>query len=566
MEKDLKEYIIKELKKATKLKEINLEIPPSSNFGDYAFPCYPLAKILKKNPNDIAVNLSKKIEKNDIIQKIETNGPYINFFVNKSAFSKAILTKIFKEKGEYGLSNIGKKEKVMVEYSSPNTNKPLHLGHLRNDSIGMAISNILSFTGHDVTKSILYSNRGIHICKSMLAYQHYGKNKKPTTTIKPDHFVGKFYILYEKKKTKKLEAELGEMLRKWEAGDKKTRALWKKMDAWAIKGFKETYQKFGSEFDVEFRESDFYNKAKPIIELGLKKNIFIKDEEENRIIANLEEHGLADKTILRGDQTSIYITNDLALTKHKFEKFKLDSSVWVVGSEQNLYFQQLFKILELLGFNWSKNCHHMSYGMVYLPEGKMKSREGIVVDADDIIKSIITLSKKEIKKRYKKISKKELEERAEKIGIGALKFFLLKTDTRKDIHFNPEESLSFEGETGPYVQYVYARISSLIKRSKLDVKDTINYMFFDEEAELALIKLLGKYPKVLENAATNYKPYLLARYLLELAQKFNEFYQYCPILKSEEHLMQARLLLAYCVKEIIGSGLKLLGIDVLEEM
>ena len=564
MKLDIKEYIITELKKLTKLKEINLEVPPSSSFGDYAFPCYPLAKTLKKNPNDIAVELSQKIKQNEVIQKVEAEGPYINFFVNKSAFSKIILSKIFKEKGEYGISKIGEKEKVMIEYSSPNTNKPLHLGHLRNDSIGMAVSNILSFTDHNVTKSILYSNRGIHICKSMLAYMHYGKNKKPGG--KPDHFVGKFYVLYEKKKTEKLEKELSEILKKWEAGDKKVRKLWDQMDKWAIEGFKETYKQFGSEFDVEFRESDFYNKAKPIIELGLKKNIFFKDEEENRIIAKLEDHDLADKTILRGDETSIYITNDLALTKHKFEKYKLDSSVWVVGSEQDLYFQQLFKIFELLGFSWSKKCHHLSYGMVYLPEGKMKSREGIVVDADDIIKNMISISKKEIKKRNKKILKKELEERAEKIGIGALKFFLLKTDIKKDIHFNPKESLSFEGETGPYVQYVYARISSILKKSKTKVIENVNYMFFDEEEELNLIKLLGKYPKVVEDAATHYKPSLIARYLLELSQRFNEFYQFCPILQSKEHLMQARLLLTYCVREVVGNGLKLLGIDVLEEM
>ena len=564
MKLDIKEYIITELKKLTKLKEINLEVPPSSSFGDYAFPCYHLAKTLKKNPNDIAVELSQKIKQNEVIQKVEAEGPYINFFVNKSAFSKIILSKIFKEKGEYGISKIGEKEKVMIEYSSPNTNKPLHLGHLRNDSIGMAVSNILSFTDHNVTKSILYSNRGIHICKSMLAYMHYGKNKKPGG--KPDHFVGKFYVLYEKKKTEKLEKELSEILKKWEAGDKKVRKLWDQMDKWAIEGFKETYKQFGSEFDVEFRESDFYNKAKPIIELGLKKNIFFKDEEENRIIAKLEDHDLADKTILRGDETSIYITNDLALTKHKFEKYKLDSSVWVVGSEQDLYFQQLFKIFELLGFSWSKKCHHLSYGMVYLPEGKMKSREGIVVDADDIIKNMISISKKEIKKRNKKILKKELEERAEKIGIGALKFFLLKTDIKKDIHFNPKESLSFEGETGPYVQYVYARISSILKKSKTKVIENVNYMFFDEEEELNLIKLLGKYPKVVEDAATHYKPSLIARYLLELSQRFNEFYQFCPILQSKEHLMQARLLLTYCVREVVGNGLKLLGIDVLEEM
>ena len=459
---------LKELKTKPEQIKQQLEIPPLE-LGDYAFPCFQLAKRLKQNPIEIAKSLAAKTRPTKNIEKITAVNGYVNFFIKKELFAQKVVSEILSKKEKFGSSHSGKGERVMIEYSAPNTNKPLHLGHLRNDSIGMAISNILAFTGYKTIKANLLNDRGIHISKVQLAYQKF--RLKQQKGEKPDHFIGRLYVEFEKraKGNEKLADEAKHLLKKWEEKDNATLQTWKKLNELAISGMKETYKKFGSQFDVWFKESEFYDKAQPIINEGLKKNIFERAH-TGAIIAKLEPE-LPNKTILRADGTSIYITNDLALTKHRFEKYKLQRAIWVVASEQNLYFQQLFKIFKLLGFKWADKCKHLSYGLVLLESGKMKSREGTVIDADDLISEIEQLAKKEIQKRIKEgtieaVSKAEFEKRAEAIALAAIKFYLLKIEPVKDILFVPEKAISFEGETGAYVQYAHTRAASILRKAE----------------------------------------------------------------------------------------------------
>lgn len=541
-----------------------LEVPPSKELGDYSFPCFKLSKELRKDPKEIALEMKNKIDskKLSLIESTETKGPYLNFFLNYSFLANKLIPKILKEKEKFGSTSTGKNKKVMIEYSSPNTNKPLHIGHLRNDSIGMSLSHLFSANGFKPVKAILINDRGVHICKSMLACQKFGKGKKPDK--KPDHFVGDYYVLFNQKSKEnpELEKDALELLDKWEKKDKKAWALWKKMNSWSIKGLFQTYKKFGSEFDVIYRESEFFDKGKKIIEKGLEKKVLEKDEEEN-IIIDLEQFGLGKKVVLRSDGTSVYFTNDLILSIEKFNQFSLEKNIWVVGSEQNLYFKQLFKTLELLGYNWTKKCLHYSYGMVFLPEGKMKSREGKVVDADDLIEEMIVEAKKELKKRNPNLKEKELNHRAEVIGLGAIKFFLLKTDAVKDIYFNPKESISFEGETSAFVQYAYARCKSILAKAKKQKK--FNFGELTQE-EKNLISVLSLFPEKVFSSFDSLSPHILCHYLLDLTSSFNVFYQNCKVLNEKEELMNSRLALVESTSVILKKGLSLLGIKVLDNM
>jgi arginyl-tRNA synthetase len=556
-----KQEIVTILKKITKQNEINLETPPSSELGDYAFPCFSLAKIYKKNPNEIAQELIKKIKLTKIIKKIEIKGAYLNFFIDKEKLSETILKTIYKEKNNFGKNK--EKDKIIIEFPSPNTNKPLHLGHIRNILIGQSISNLLRFLGNKVYQVNLNNDRGIHICKSMWAYQKFGNNKNPDK--KPDHFVGDFYVLYEKNKSIETEKEIQQMLTRWEQGDEKTRALWRKLTNWVLKGFNETYRKFNLKFDKTYNESEIYDKGKTIVLEAFKKRIFYKDN-KGMIIADLEKYDLGKKVLLRADGTSIYITQDIYLAKKKYDDFKINKSIYVVASEQNYHFKVLFKILELLKYKFAKNCYHLSYGMIYLPEGKMKSREGTIVDADDIIEKMQLLAEEEIIKRHKELKKDEIRKRANMIGLGALRYYILKYDTLKDIHFNPKESISFEGETGPYIQYAHARICSIERKYSKRIRDNINYSLLKQKEEFELIKHLAKFPEIIKNAAHQYKPYLLANYLYELAKQFNEYYHKYPVLKVEQEIKKARLLLINCIKQVLKTGLNLLGINAPESM
>ncbi|MBR9676816.1 arginine--tRNA ligase [Candidatus Woesearchaeota archaeon] len=551
-----KNTIIK-LLKTKSLKVDQIEIPPDSSFGDFAVPCFILAKELKKSPDHIAKHFAKTLKLSKEFIKVEAVGPYLNFFVERNNFFENALT----EKPNF---KVGKSQKIVNEFSSPNTNKPLHLGHIRNNLLGESVSKLLEKTDNTVIRTCLVNDRGIHISKSMLAYQKFGKNKAPNK--KSDHFVGDWYVRYNTEALKKpeIEQEAQAMLVDWEKNDNKVRALWKKMNTWVYAGFNETYKKLGIKFDKTYYESDHYDKGKKIVSDALKKNIFYTDDDGN-VLAPLKKHGLpADKVVLRSDGTSVYITQDIYLAKQKHDDYKPAKSIYVVGSEQKLHFRQLFKILQLLGMAKFWDLYHLSYGMVYLPQGKMKSREGTVIDADDLIEQMTSLAKKEVLKRYKKLDKLEVEKRANAIGLSALKFFMLKIDPSKDMTYNPTESISFEGETGPYVQYTYARIKSIIRKagkkpSKIKVEKV-------SDKEFALAKKLSGYSAAVQDAALHYKPSTICHYLLDLCQSFNNFYADHPVISSDKNVMNKRLLLISKIASTIKDSLAVLGIEVLEQM
>ncbi len=539
--------------------EIILETP-DPKFGDVAFPCFALAKHRKKSPQLIAHDLAAKL--NSVlpqeIQQVKAEGPYVNFTFNKENVASVVLLQITSEKEKYGSKKQSKT--MMVEFSSPNTNKPLHLGHVRNIALGDSISRIFAFLGNNVIKACLVNDRGIHICKSMLAYKKWGHNKNPDK--KSDFFVGDFYVLFAKKAAEhpELEGEAQEMLRQWEAGDKEIVALWKKMNMWVYDGFEQTYAKLGINFHKYYYESDIYTFGKEIVLEGLKKGTFT--EKEGAVVAELEP-ALPNKILIRSDGTTIYMTQDIYLAQKKFTDYPLESSVYVVGSEQNLHFQQLFAILKKLGYAWADHCYHLSYGMVNLPEGRMKSREGTVVDADNIIEEMTTLAKEEIQKRHPELPAVELQNRSRQVGLGALKFHMLKIDAIKDMVYNPKESISFEGETGPYVQYTHARICSILKKTTLPTEIILSAL---GEKENTLITSLERFPAVVEDAAKHYRPSYITRYLLDLCQQFNSYYHDVPVLKADEKTRDARIYVLNCIRIVLENGLQLLGIESPDEM
>lgn len=545
--------------------EIKLEIPPDKNLGDFAFPCFSIAKHFKKSPQLIAHDLAAKMSgsKPDILQSVTANGPYVNFTLHKKNLSTTVLQQIFSLKENYGKQC--QSQKIMVEFSSPNTNKPLHLGHVRNIALGDSISRIFAFLGNTVIKACLINDRGIHICKSMLAYKKWGHNKNPDK--KGDFFVGDFYVLFAKKAAEepKLEEEAQELLRQWELGDKEVVALWKKMNRWVYDGFEKTYATLGISFDTYYYESAIYLNGKELVLDGLKKGFFIK--KEGAVVALLQDMDLPDKVLIRSDGTTIYMTQDLYLAQKKFEDFPIERSIYVVGSEQNMHFQQLFAILKKMKYPWAEQCYHLSYGMVLLPEGKMKSREGTVVDADTLMQELETLAKTEIKKRHPEISSVILSHRSKQVSFAALKFHMLKIDPAKDLVYDPKESISFEGETGPYVQYTHARISSILRKWGTFVEEEKNVALYLGERELVLSSLLEKFPPAVADAAGHYKPSYLCRYLLELCQETNSYYHEVPVLKEEnEDVKLSRLYLLSCIKTVLQNGLVLLGIEAPEEM
>ncbi len=572
MSLDFKQEIIILLSKETKLSaeelSLLLAVPPDPKLGDYAFPCFKLGG----NPKEQAEKLKAKLKLPDILEKVEVVGPYLNFYLNKSALTSATLKEIFHQKNKYGR---GKENKnIVVEFCSPNTNKPLHLGHVRNMAIGDSLSKLLSFNGNKVHPVEIVNDRGVHICKSMLAYERWGHKEKPTK--KSDHFVGDYYVIFSQKAKeeeqqgeKKLEEEAQQMLVKWEQGDKKTVALWKKMNKWALDGFKQTYKRFGIKFEKEYFESQFYTKGKELVQEGLAQGIFEKDE-TGAIIAPLEKLGLTNKILLRGDGTSVYITQDMYLAQFRYDDYKYDKLIYVVASEQNLHFKQLFKILELLKKTYAKSLYHLNYGLVNLPTGRMKSREGTVVDADDLLDELSGIAEQEVKKRYSNLPEAEIKRRAEFIALGALKFYMLKVDPVREMVYHPEESLSFEGETGPYVQYTHARACSILRKAERDKKikaaAKAEVSLLNTPQELAVVGKLNEFPAVVEEAAKSYKLSHLCSYLLSLSQAFNEFYHAHAVISDDEKLMKVRLLLVDCTRQVLETGLGLLGITAPEEM
>ena len=495
----------------------------------------------------------------------------MNFFIDKEKWFKLTVQAINKAKQKFGNAKVGKDRRILIEYSAPNTNKPQHLGHLRNNFIGMAMANFYFATGYDVVKINLINDRGIHICKSMLAYDNWGENKTPESTkTKGDHFVGKYYALFEKMAIKNPELldQAQEILEKWEAGDQRIILLWQKMNKWALDGIKETYQRIGVSFDKWYFESDIYKLGRQTILKALKKGLCYQ-REDKAIEIDLIKDNLDKKVLIRPNQTTVYLTQDIALAQKKYKDFTPHKSIYVVASEQDYYFKVLFRVLEIFGFKWAQDCEHLSYGMVFLPEGKMKSRQGIVIDADDIIDKMNQLAKTEVLKRNPDITPIDVSKRADKIALAALKFFFLKFSPKHSVNFNPVESISFEGDTGPYVLYTYARIKSIIRKDKPadeEIMKKIDYSLLKNKQEIELLKLLSLFEDTIAKARQEHNTGILANYLLKISQKFNEFYHQHKVLKAGFEVKKARIELILAVAHVIKKGLILLGIDTLEKM
>lgn len=478
-------------------------------------------------------------------------------------------------------------KKVMVEYSSPNTNKPLHLGHVRNNLLGYSVAQILDAAGYEVIKANLVNDRGIHICKSMLAWQLFGNGETPESTgMKGDHLVGKYYVVFDKEYKKEIEIlksegqteeeakknaplikQAQEMLQKWEAGDDEVINLWKTMNTWVYDGFGKTYHRLGVDFDKFYYESNTYLLGKDIVEEGLEKDVFF-EKEDGSVWIDLTEDGLDEKLVRRSDGTSVYMTQDLGTAQLKYDDFHMDDSLYVVGNEQDYHFKVLFLILKKLGKSWSKGLYHLSYGMVDLPSGKMKSREGTVVDADDLIGEMEQTAKEQTEALGKvtDLTEEGLLELYHTIGMGALKYFLLKVDPKKRLLFDPNESVDFQGHTGPFIQYTHARIKSVLSRAGVDysIKTSITEI---APVERDLILALTQFPSIITEAAKGYNPALIANYVYELAKVYNKFYHEKSILQAEDETLKVfRLQLSSASAKVISRGMNLLGIDVPERM
>lgn len=566
--------------------DILTETPPDASMGDIGIPLFPFAKKFRMGPPVIASELVKILaedEFNQVAKKIgefKATGPYLNVKLDKASESSAILSRIFSQGNDYGKVNVnGEKpmagQRVMIEFSSPNTNKPLHLGHLRNDALGESVSRILDFQGAEVYKVNIINNRGVHICKSMLAYQKFHQEKGDTPEslgLKSDRFVGDCYVEFNNyaKENPNAEQEAQNMLVEWEKGNPEVHKLWKQMNDWAVSGVQKTYERTGVSFDKLYYESETYLKGKEEILDGLEKGLFYK-EEDGSVWVDLEEIKLDKKVLLRKDGTALYMTQDIGTAIYRHGDWNFNKLIYVVGSEQIYHFKVLFYILKKLGYDWADQLYHLSYGMVNLPEGRMKSREGTVVDADDLIDNLRDGALEEICSKGREEIVGNAKEVAEKVALGALHYFLLQNNPVKDMIFNPKESLSFNGNTGPYLQYMGARICSILKKAQEAgvEKDcsTEATSLLTTEAEWELIKLLGEFPNVIEKAAKNLDPSGLAIYLYDVSKSFSRFYHDCPIINSEnDKLSGARLALAESVKTVLQNGLNLILVPFLEQM
>ena len=556
--------------------------------GDFTLVTFPYTKETKRSPEQLGQELGEFLLKNnDQVSAFNV----VKGFLNISLSNKFWLSYFRSVKD---LASVGyKKEKssgrtIMLEYSSPNTNKPLHLGHVRNNLLGYSVSQVLKANGHEVIKANLVNDRGIHICKSMLAWQKFGNGETPASSgLKGDFFVGKYYVAFDKAYKKEIEEliaqgktkeeaeknapliiEAQEMLRKWEAGDAEVVNLWKTMNAWVYEGFAVTYKTLGVDFDKMYYESNTYLLGKEIIKEGLEKNVFYK-KENGSVAIDLSAEGLDEKIVLRSDGTSVYITQDLGTAIERFKEFpQLSQLIYTVGNEQDYHFKVLFKILEKLGYAWAKECYHLSYGMVELPEGKMKSREGTVVDADELLAEMFdtaTATTKELGK-VDDFNEEEFKELNRSIGLGALKYFILKVDPKKKMLFDPKESIDFNGHTGPFIQYTHARIKSVLRKAAFDFeKDEVNIDMSAIEKEL--VKFIYDFDAVVEEAGSAFNPALVANYIYEVTKLYNRFYHDCPILKEEDNNIKIfRLQLSKLCAQAIANAMNLLGIVVPEKM
>jgi len=550
--------------------QFKFEVPPEEQLGHLAFACFPLARLVRKAPPAIASQLAEAWGASACFSRVVAAGPYLNFHFSPDFLAEALLRTCI-EDDRYGNHEIGTGKTLLLEYSSPNTNKPLHLGHCRNNLLGSVLATLLKINGYSVIKANLVNDRGIHICKSMLAYSKWGKGETPESMgVKGDKLVGAYYVLYDKqeKANPLLLAEVQELLRMWEAGDPETIALWKKMNSWVLEGFRKTYERMNVSFDKYYFESETYQGGRELVLDALEKGIC--DREENGAVSiNLEADKLGKKILLRGDGTSMYITQDISTTVAKFTDYDLDGSLFVVGNEQDNHFRVLFSVLKRFGYEWADHCEHISYGMITLPEGRMKSREGTVVDLDDLMDEMKQLALGEMKERAGGDTDAvagELEETAEAIGQAAIRFFILRTNAAKEISFNPKESLSFDGATGPYLQYTHARICSLLRKAGEPTRIAFADHAWNVD-ETGLMVQLARFPECLRLAASDRNPAVLCAYVYELCRSFNKFYTDYPILKADANAaIQARLALTRAVKGVLHRSLQILGIRALERM
>jgi len=586
LKRKVSEFILK--KYDLNFNELEVQMTKKDFIGDITIVVFPLVKILRKSPleigNEIGEFLLKELE---YVEEFNLIQGFLNLVI-KSQFYLEFLNQIF-DQDNYGFIKPSLEDPtILVEFASPNTNKPLHLGHIRNILLGDSISKILQANGKNIHKTQIINDRGIHICKSIVAWLKFGKNSTPSDlNEKGDFFVGKYYVLFDKvykeeilqlisegkdnayaKKNAPIFLDAQSLLIKWESGDKKVIELWKKMNSWVYDGFEKTYNNIGVNFDSYYYESNTYLLGKDIINEGLKNKVFFK-KEDGSVWIDLTDDGLDEKILLRSDGTSVYMTQDLGTALLRYRDHpNMDGMIYTVGNEQDYHFKVLFKILKKLGFEWSKNLHHLSYGMVDLPSGKMKSREGTVVDGDDLI-SEMKLNASNLSKELGKIdefSNSEKDMLNSTIGLGALKYYILKVDPKKRILFDPSESIDFNGNTGPFVQYAYARIQSLKRKSSFSL-EKINLDFEINEKEKDILKQLTQFPISIKAAADNYSPALIANYTFELVKLFNSYYQSITILKvNDKTIKNFRLTLSFKVGEVIKNSMKLLGINVPEKM
>ena len=559
--------------------------------GDFTLIVFPLLRFSKNTPEKTGETIGLYLKDNfTAVSGFNVIKGFLNLEISDTWWVE-YFKKIAAEKTHLENCKVLHPETILVEYSSPNTNKPLHLGHIRNNLLGFSLYRILSGCGHRVIKTNIVNDRGIHICKSMLAWQKFGNGETPESSgMKGDHLVGKYYVLFEKnykeqvekliqngidateaKNSATLMKETREMLLKWETGDEEIVRLWKMMNSWVYVGFDETYKKLGVDFDKIYYESDTYKVGKDIVLRALKEKILYRND-DNSVWADLTPEGLDQKLLLRSDGTAVYMTQDLGTAVDRHKEFNFDKNIYVVGNEQNYHFQVLKALLKRMGYNWAEGLIHFSYGMVELPEGRMKSREGTIVDADDLIKEM-QLTAMEVSLELGKLSDFSDEEKEDifrKIGMGALKYYILKVDPRKNMTFNPAESIDFNGNTGPFIQYTYTRIKSVFRKAEQLGINTGQISFSGTKTgpkEIALIKLLRKFSETVSTAATSYSPALIANYCYDLSREYNQFYHDFSILgEADEEIRNLRLLLSKVTSEIIYTGMWLLGIEMPERM
>ncbi|MDR2423655.1 MAG: arginine--tRNA ligase [Prevotellaceae bacterium] len=554
--------------------------------GDYTLFAFPFAKISKKSPEQAAIDISGALSELNIVDSVNTVKAFVNIKM-KASFWAERLTVGLNDANFGQLPRSG--QRIMLEYSSPNTNKPLHLGHIRNNLLGWSVAKILEACGHEVIKVNLVNDRGIHICKSMVAWQQFGAGETPQSSGKKgDHLVGEYYVKFDreyKAQQKSLiensgvtEAEAAveapifaaarEMLRKWEAGDEATVALWKTMNGWVYEGFDATYRRLGVAFDKIYYESDTWILGKKIVEEGLSKGIFYR-KDDSSVWIDLTADGLDAKLLLRSDGTTVYMTQDLGTAEQRYEEYGFDKLIYVVGNEQNYHFQALRLILNKLGHRWAEAIYHLSYGMVELPEGKMKSREGTVVDADDLIAEMQKTAREVSDElgKLNEMSETEAAATVDMIALGALKYYILKVDPKKTMLFDPKESIDFNGNTASFIQYTHARICSVLRKHGSNGFLGSNSFVKPSKKEIELIKLIEVFPETVRMAGDNLSPALIANCVYELAKEYNQFYHDYPILKEENAAIKnLRLALSYQVALTIKNGMALLGIDVPEKM